>query len=318
MEMRFKIGDVVFIKTRTEICNIIDSNDCIGDCHFTNDMFNHCGSTLTIDQIDDIQGVYRMKEDPWHLYNDDMISHLYEEKDSPRFAVGDKVILDPWPCEVINVRYIKEKSRFLYTVKGIDFTKLVSADMLEIDASEYPKYNEGDVVGVYGYETDVVIADVRKEGSSFAYKVYLADEEEWIYDDDIAYRGDVAKAVSSMESNTPEVKSEPLFKPDEKTADRKSYTVDELRKMGFAFTTNGDIVTPADMQNMAERYVMYEREKFKEEIIEALDDWVFDTFYEDEHDGDYDYGQPYIVCKLDTMEDLLNDLHKNMFNIIKK
>ena len=206
----------------------MDSNDCIGDCHFTNDMFNHCGSTLTIDQIDDIQGLYRMKEDPWHLYNEDMISHLYEEKDSPRFAVGDKVILDPWPCEVINVRYIKEKSRFLYTVKGIDFTKLVSADMLEIDASEYPKYNEGDVVGVYGYETDVVIADVRKEGSSFAYKVYLADEEEWIYDSDIAYRGDVAKAVSNMEINTPEVKREPLFKPDDKveTNDNLIGTVD--------------------------------------------------------------------------------------------
>ena len=151
MKMRFKIGDVVFLKTRTEICNIMDSNDCIGDCHFANDMFNRCGKTLTIDQIDDIQGVYRMKEDPWYLYNDDMISHLYEEKDSPRFAVGDKVIFDPWPCEVINVRYIKEKSRFLYTVKGIDFAKLVSADMLEIDASEYPKYNVGDVVGVYGY-----------------------------------------------------------------------------------------------------------------------------------------------------------------------
>jgi len=190
MKMRFKIGDVVFIKTRTEICNIIDSNDCIGDCHFTKDMFNHCGSTLTIDQIDDIQGVYRMKEDPWHLYNDAMISHLYEEKDSPRFAVGDKVILDPWSCEVINVRYIKEKSRFLYTVKGIDFTKLVTADMLEIDASEYPKYNDGDVVGVYGYETDVKICDVRKEGSTYAYKVYLADEETWIYEDDIAYEVD--------------------------------------------------------------------------------------------------------------------------------
>ena len=228
MKMRFKIGDVVFIKTRTEICNIMDSNDCIGDCHFANDMFNHCGSTLTIDQIDDIQGVYRMKEDPWHLYNDDMISHLYEEKDSPRFAVGDKVILDPWPCEVINVRYIKEKSRFLYAVKGIDFSKLVTADMLEIDASEYPKYNVGDVVGVYGYETDVVIADVRKEGSSFAYKVYLADEEEWIDDSDIAYRGDVAKAVSSMKSNTPEVKKEPLFKPDDtvETNDNLIGTVD--------------------------------------------------------------------------------------------
>lgn len=226
--MRFKIGDVVFVKTRAEICNIMDSNDCIGDCHFANDMFNHCGSTLTIDQIDDIQGVYRMKEDPWHLYNEDMISHLYEDKDNPRFAVGDKVILDPWPCEVINVRYIKEKSRFLYTVKGIDFSKLVSADMLEIDASEYPKYNVGDVVGVYGYETDVVIADVRKEGSSFAYKVYLADEEEWIYDNDIAYRGDVAKAVSNMEINTPEVTREPLFKPDDKveTNDNLIGTVD--------------------------------------------------------------------------------------------
>jgi hypothetical protein len=228
MKMRFKIGDVVFIKTRTEICNIMDSNDCIGDCLFKKDMFNHCGLTLTIDQIDDILGVYRMKEDPWHLYNDDMISHLYEEKNSPRFAVGDKVILDPWSCEVINVRYIKEKSRFLYTVKGIDFTKLVSADMLEIDASEYPKYNVGDVVGVYGYETDVVIADVRKEGSSFTYKVYLADEEEWIDDSDIAYRGDVAKAVSSMKSNTPEVKREPLFKPDDKveTNDNLFGTVD--------------------------------------------------------------------------------------------
>ena len=96
----------------------------------------------------------------------------------------------------------------------------------------------------------------------------------------------------------------------------KSYTVDELRKMGFTFTTNGDIVTPADMENMAERYVMYDREKFMEDIIEALDDWVFNTFSESEHDGDY--GQPYIECRWDTMEDLLNDLHNNMFNIIKK
>ena len=66
---------------------------------------------------------------------------------------------------------------------------------------------------MYGYETDVVIADVRKEGSSFAYKVYLADEEEWIYDDDIAYH---------------EVKTEPLFKPDDKveTNDNLFGTVD--------------------------------------------------------------------------------------------
>ena len=42
----------------------------------------------------------------------------------------------------------------------------------------------------------------------------------------------------------------------------KSYTVDELREMGFAFTTNGDIVTPANMGNMAEaRRKMHERDE---------------------------------------------------------
>lgn len=50
------------------------------------------------------------------------------------------------------------------------------------------KYNEGDFVGVYGYETDVRIEEVRWDGSSYSYKAYLADEEEWLDDDDIAYK----------------------------------------------------------------------------------------------------------------------------------
>lgn len=48
-------------------------------------------------------------------------------------------------------------------------------------------YNEGDIVGVYDYETDVRIEEVRWDGSSYSYKVYLAGEEEWLYYDDIAY-----------------------------------------------------------------------------------------------------------------------------------
>lgn len=48
-------------------------------------------------------------------------------------------------------------------------------------------YNEGDIVGVYGYETDVRIEEVRWDGASYSYKVYLAGEEEWLYCDDIAY-----------------------------------------------------------------------------------------------------------------------------------
>lgn len=46
--------------------------------------------------------------------------------------------------------------------------------------------------------------------------------------------------------------------------------------------------------------------------IDKVKEWIFDTFYEDEHDGDYDYGQPYIVCKLDTMEQLLKNFEKTM------
>ena len=41
-------------------------------------------------------------------------------------------------------------------------------------------------------------------------------------------------------------------------------------------------------------------------------DWLFDNFYEDERDGDYDYGQPYIVCTLDTMGQLLENFEKTM------
>ena len=46
--------------------------------------------------------------------------------------------------------------------------------------------------------------------------------------------------------------------------------------------------------------------------IDKVKDWIFDTFYEDAHDGDYDYGEPYIVCTLDTMEQLLENFEKTM------
>lgn len=48
------------------------------------------------------------------------------------------------------------------------------------------------------------------------------------------------------------------------------------------------------------------------DMVEKFQDWLFATFYEDEHDGDYDYGKPYIVCKFDTFEDMLKDLSKKM------
>ena len=74
----------------------------------------------------------------------------------------------------------------------IEFLTLIGYDSInnfieDFNNSLLSKHKVGDFVGVYGYETDVRIQDVRREGSNYAYKVYLADEEEWIYDDDIAY-----------------------------------------------------------------------------------------------------------------------------------
>ncbi len=50
------------------------------------------------------------------------------------------------------------------------------------------KYKIGDIVGIWGYETDVPILDIMQFGDDFEYKVCLADEEEWLIDDEIAYK----------------------------------------------------------------------------------------------------------------------------------
>lgn len=52
------------------------------------------------------------------------------------------------------------------------------------------KYKIGDIVGIWGYETDVPILDIIQIGDDFEYKVCLADEIEWLIDDEIAYKID--------------------------------------------------------------------------------------------------------------------------------
>lgn len=41
-------------------------------------------------------------------------------------------------------------------------------------------------------------------------------------------------------------------------------------------------------------------------------DWLFDNFSENEHDGDYNYGQPYISSAFDTREEMLDSYRKVM------
>lgn len=79
--MKYKVGNTVCIKSMSDIDRIIDSKGCVGGLPFKVAMNNYCSSKMTIDQIDDINGYYRMKEDPWHFYNDEMIEGLAEESD---------------------------------------------------------------------------------------------------------------------------------------------------------------------------------------------------------------------------------------------
>lgn len=84
--MKHKIGDVVKIKSMTEINKLMDSKNCVNGVQFSVTMNRYCETQMTIDQVDDIQGIYRMKEDPWHIYNDDMI----EEQDEIEFTEEDE------------------------------------------------------------------------------------------------------------------------------------------------------------------------------------------------------------------------------------
>ena len=54
-------------------------------------------------------------------------------------------------------------------------------------------YKIGDNVGIWGYETDVPILDIMQIGDTFEYKVCLADEIEWITDDDIVYKIEITE-----------------------------------------------------------------------------------------------------------------------------
>ena len=58
-------------------------------------------------------------------------------------------------------------------------------------------YNEGDIVSIYDYETDIRIEEVRWDGSSYSYKVHLADEEKWLYYNDIAYKLEIYNSLVS-------------------------------------------------------------------------------------------------------------------------
>ena len=77
--MKYKVGDTVCIKSMFDIGTIIDSKGKVGNLPFKVTMNSYCCSRLTIEEVDNVNGTYKMKEDPWHLYNDDMIERKVDE-----------------------------------------------------------------------------------------------------------------------------------------------------------------------------------------------------------------------------------------------
>ena len=74
------------------------------------------------------------------------IEHYYElveeeNKIEPKFKVGDKVILDPYPCVVTDVTWRDSLHGFAYTVRGADFGKMVGEEDLIFDTSEEETYD---------------------------------------------------------------------------------------------------------------------------------------------------------------------------------
>ena len=61
---------------------------------------------------------------------------------TPKFKVGDKVILDPYPCTVTDVHWRDSLHGFVYTVRGTDFGKIVKEDDLVFDESPTPSIDK--------------------------------------------------------------------------------------------------------------------------------------------------------------------------------
>jgi hypothetical protein len=58
---------------------------------------------------------------------------------------------------------------------------------------------------------------------------------------------------------------------DEHPDNKYTYTKQQLIDMGFAFTTNGDIVTPDQLNEDLKNYLKHQKQKFIEQACEWLD-----------------------------------------------
>ena len=93
---------------------------------------------------------------------------------------------EPFFGRVVTITYVGDG----YYIIAEDDRGYVWIDEM-IEGPSTSIYNEGDIIGIYGYEPYVRIEEVLWNGSSYSYKVHLADEEKWLYYNDIAYKVEI-------------------------------------------------------------------------------------------------------------------------------
>ena len=150
MAQKYKVGDKVRIKSIDWYNKNKNKNkDEYGTevkCEyfsFSRNMIIYCGQIMTISIVRGCS--YSMIEDDYkYAWTDEMIEGLVEDetKPEPKFKVGDKVILDPYPCKITDVHWRDSLHGFVYTVRGTDFGKTVKEADLVFDERTVPNTNE--------------------------------------------------------------------------------------------------------------------------------------------------------------------------------
>ena len=91
---------------------------------------------------------------------------------------------------------------------------------------------------------------------------------------------------------------------DEHPDSKHTYTKQQLMDMGFAFTTNGDIVTPDQLNEDLKKYLKYQKRKF----IEKARKWLQENLSEGFDPDNY----PMVRCYDIDMEDFIKEFIREM------
>lgn len=90
---------------------------------------------------------------------------------------------------------------------------------------------------------------------------------------------------------------------------RKVYTKKELLEMGFAFDLNGNISTPDECYERAEKYYEYRKKRFIDKVCEYLNKNIFQSYT---YNAGNKIGNLTVNNKFTNKEDFIKNFRKAM------